>query len=139
MDTIVVGYDGSEYSDRALDRAVEIAKAMGAGLRVVSAVKVGQAAHARSGGVGPVDPGDAEDLAEALEKGRGRLADAGVQAQMVEGHGDAADVIVSDAKDHDARLIVVGTHGKHFARRVVQGSVSTKVAQQAHCDVLIVR
>ena len=69
MDTIVVGYDGSEYSDRALDRAVEIGKSMGAGLRVVSAVKVGQAAHARSGGVGPVDPGDAEDLAEALEKG----------------------------------------------------------------------
>jgi nucleotide-binding universal stress UspA family protein len=139
MNTIVVGYDGSEQSDRALARAVDIGKAMGAGLRVVSAVKVGQAAHARSGGVGTVDPGDAEELAANLEKARGLTADAGIAVQMVEGHGDPADVVVQEAKDHDAGLIVVGTHGKHFAQRVLQGSVSTKIVQHAECDVLVVR
>ncbi len=139
MDTIVVGYDGSEHSDRALERAVEIAKSMGASLRVVGAAKVGGGAHPRGAGVSPVDPGDAEELAANLEKARGKLADAGVPTQLVEGHGDPAHVIITDAKDNDAGLIVVGTHGKGFTQRLVAGSVSTKVVHQAECDVLVVR
>ena len=139
MNTIVVGYDGSEHSDRALERALEIGKSMGAGLRVVSAVKIGQAAHARSGGVGTVEPGAAEELAASLEKARKIAGDSGVDVQLVEGHGDPADIIVDQAKENDASLIVVGTHGKHLVERVVQGSVSSKVVQQAHCDVLVVR
>lgn len=138
MDTIDVGYDGSEHADRALDRAVEIATSMKASLRVVCAAKIVGGAHPR-GGVSPVDPGDAEVLAESLEKARGRLADAGVPVQMVEGHGDPADIIIEDAKENGAGLIVVGTHGKGFTKRLVAGSVSTKVAQHAECDVLIVR
>ncbi len=138
MDTIVVGYDGSEHADRALDRAVEIGTSMGASLRVVCATKIVAGAHPR-GGVSPVDPGDAEVLDENLEKARGKLADAGVAVQMVEGHGDPADIIIADAKEHGAGLIVVGTHGKGFTKRLVAGSVSTKVAQHAECDVLIVR
>ena len=45
MKTIVVGYDGSEHSDRALDRAIQLADE-GAELIVVSA-----AGLTRSGGM----------------------------------------------------------------------------------------
>ena len=138
MDTIVVGYDGSEHSDRALERAVEIGKSLGASLRVVSAAKVIAGAHPR-GGVSPVEPGDEEELEQNIEKARGKLADAGVEVHLVEGHGDPADVIIEQAKEHDAGLIVVGTHGRGFVQRFVAGSVSTKLVQEAPCDVLVVR
>ena len=51
MDTIVVGYDGSEQSDRALARAVEIGKAMGAGLRVVRILEAATQSLAQRGRV----------------------------------------------------------------------------------------
>ncbi len=139
MNTIVVGYDGSEHSDRALERAVEIGKSMGAAIRVVSSAKLEGYGHPRSGGAGPVDPGELEEVRETLDKARGVVADSGIEVHFVEGHGDPADVLVSEAKEHGASLLVVGTHGKHLARRVVQGSVSSKVVQHAPCDVLVVR
>jgi len=137
MDLIVVGYDGSEHSDRALERAVEIGTSLGASLRVVSAAKVIAGAHPRGGS--PVEPGAEEDLAASIEKARGKLADAAIEAQLVEARGDPADVIVDQAKEHNAGLIVVGTHGRGRMGRMVAGSVSTKVVQNAACDVLVVR
>ena len=63
--------------------------------RVVSAVKIGQAAHARSRLASARSiPGDAEDLAREPRRGGAGSPTRRVQVQMVEGHGDPADVIV---------------------------------------------
>ena len=50
-----------------------------------------------------------------------------------------AEVIIEAAKQANADLIVVGTHGHGAAKRLVLGSVSTKLAHEAPCDVLVVR
>jgi nucleotide-binding universal stress UspA family protein len=60
-------------------------------------------------------------------------------ARYIEGHGSPADVIVDEAEDNGADLIVVGTRGLHAGRRLLLGSVSTKVVHHAPCDVLVVR
>ncbi len=48
-------------------------------------------------------------------------------------------VIIEKAKDWDADLIVVGSHGRGFWGRTLIGSVSDSVIHQAPCSVLVVR
>jgi nucleotide-binding universal stress UspA family protein len=138
MMKIVVGYDGSEHGDRALERAVGLAPG-GGSLIVVSAARL----TALGGGAGSassaVDPIEAEWAQSNLDKARERLAAKGVEARTVEAHGDPADALVRAAKDEGADLIIVGTRGLNAAQRALLGSVSTKVVHDAGCDVLVVR
>jgi nucleotide-binding universal stress UspA family protein len=136
MERIVVGYDGSEHARRALERATDIAKLRGARLAVVSAAPVSLLLR---GGAAAVEPVVAEERAAALEAARGYLADKGVEADFVEGHGDPADVLVQEAEERGGDLIVVGTRGLSTGQRWLLGSVSTKIVHHAPCDVLVVR
>lgn len=116
MERIVVGFDGSEQARKALERAAEIAD--GATLAVVCA---------------------AEARTAALATARSFLDQRGIEAVYIEGHGKSADVLVQEAEESGADLIVAGTRGLNAARRLVLGSVSTNVVQHAPCDVLVVR
>lgn len=136
MRSIVVGYDGSDAAKRALERAGELAKD-GVAVTVVNAVYV---PVPTGRGPAPVpDPVDLRDSSRALDEAKGFLAGRGITPRLVQGHGDPADVIVEEAKEVGADLIIVGTHGKNVAERLVLGSVSTKVVHHAPCDVLVVR
>ena len=136
MKTIVVGYDGTEASERALARAGDIAAAFGSSvvLTSVSTVMTG-AAH----GGGSVDPTDPPDEHESLlARGKDKLAERGIQAEVVLAMGDAAEAIVELAQQRGADLIVVGTREPGFFERLLGHSVSASVQRHAHCDVLIV-
>ena len=136
MKTIVVGYDGTEASERALTRAGDIAKAFGSGVVVTSVSSVMTGA---SHGGGSVDPTDSPAEHDALlTVARGKLADKGVEADTVLGVGDPAEAIVQLAEDRNADLIVVGTREPGFFERVLGHSVSAAVQRHARCDVLIV-
>lgn len=52
--------------------------------------------------------------------------------------GDAASIIVKYAEKKDFDLILMGTHGKKGANRIVFGSVTYRVAKKATCPVLTV-
>ncbi|MBI3205225.1 MAG: universal stress protein [Polyangiaceae bacterium] len=52
--------------------------------------------------------------------------------------GDAANVILERAKTAGVDLLVLGTHGRTGARRVVLGSVAERVVRLAPCPVLVV-
>lgn len=54
-------------------------------------------------------------------------------------HGKPFVGIVQYAREHDADLIVVGTHGRGFAAHLLLGSVAEKVVRKAPCPVLTVR
>jgi nucleotide-binding universal stress UspA family protein len=136
MKTIVVGYDETEPSKRALDRAAELAQAFGAKLIVTSVAPVLVSAGRGMGPIDPVDP-PSEHLAE-LEHARARLADKGVDAELVPAVGDPADTIVELADERHADMIVVGTREPNVLERLLGQSVSQSVSRQAHCDVLIV-
>jgi nucleotide-binding universal stress UspA family protein len=139
--SIVVGTDGSETAEIALQRAVELAGLSGAKLHIVSAY---EPAPARVGGNQPVAEAaewsvgsdfkvDAV-LQRAQETARGGNIDVEVHAPK----GDAADSLIEAAKEHGADLIVLGSRGMRGARRVL-GSVPNKVSHHAPCDVLIVQ
>jgi nucleotide-binding universal stress UspA family protein len=137
MERIVVGFDGSEHARKALERAADIAG--GATIAVVSAANVARSLRDPAGGVSPVDPADAQARAEALAEARKYLEERGVKGVFVEGHGRAADVIVDEARESGADLIVVGTRGLSAAKQMFMVSESTNVVHHAPCDVLVVR
>jgi nucleotide-binding universal stress UspA family protein len=146
--TIVVGYDGSDSADRALDRAAEFAKAFAAKLVVVSVAEL--PAYIPPYAAGPetgltampleepvlVDMKPEEVVGGVLDQARGRLA--GVDADFEARTGGADDAIIEVADERAAELIVVGTREPGFLSRLFEGSVSRDLAKRAHCDVLIV-
>jgi nucleotide-binding universal stress UspA family protein len=137
MERIVVGFDGSEHSRKALERAAEISN--GATVAVVSSADVQRYLRDPAGGASPVDPADVEARTKALAEAREYLEGRGINGVYVEGHGRPADVIVQEAQESGADLIVVGTRGHGAARQLFMGSVSTNVMHHATCDVLVVR
>jgi nucleotide-binding universal stress UspA family protein len=131
MRKIVIGYDGSNSAQRALERAAEFVD--GGSITVVSAV------HRVAGKSGPAyDPIEQEDHLRHLKEARSRLAKLGIEAEVIEGHGDPARVIAEQASESQADLIVVGNEHKNLIERLVEGSVSAGVTRRAHCDVLVV-
>ena len=68
-----------------------------------------------------------------------KLAKSGFQIREALRLGKPADEILTVAKQEKADLIVTGAKGVGAIRRVLLGSVSTRVVQHAHCGVLVVR
>jgi nucleotide-binding universal stress UspA family protein len=118
---ILVAFDGSEASRRALDVAARLT-GYGSTLAVVSVGRV------RNGSV-------RELLTEAHE----RLLARQVTATYHERAGEPADEIVEAARALEADLVVVGRRGGVGLTEPLPGSVSAAVVRDAPCDVLVVR
>lgn len=136
MSTIVVGYDQTPESQRALERAATLGKALGAKL-VVTSVTPLMVSAGRSGG--PIDPTDPpEKHAAELEAARAFLEGQGIDADYQGAVGEPADAIVQLADERGAEMIIVGVREHGFINRLLGASVSEAVSHHAHCDVLIV-
>ncbi|MHB1569755.1 MAG: universal stress protein, partial [Solirubrobacteraceae bacterium] len=134
--TILVGYDETEVSHRALERGAMLARALGAKLVVTSVAPVATSAAARSIGADPVEPG-AEHRAE-LAQARAYLDGEGLSAEYIEALGHEAESILDAGRQRSADLIVVGARELSVVQRLLGQSVSDAVSHGARCDVLIV-
>ena len=133
MKRILLAYDGGEPAKRALRQTIELAKAFGAEVGVISVVPT------RSGRV-PVDPWDDRTVhAEELLEARRSLRQAGIEAEMLEPGGDVARTIERVADERGYDTIVVGTRGLGSLAKTLQGSVSEHVAAHAHTTVIVAR
>lgn len=79
----------------------------------------------------------AEDAQEALDLALGDLAAAGHRADGTIRVGDPATTILMAAREFDADLIVVGTHGRTGEERARAGSVAEDVLKRSACGVLV--
>jgi nucleotide-binding universal stress UspA family protein len=136
MEKILVAYDETEPSKRALERAVELAKAFGAKVIVTSVAPV---VHTTVRSAGPVDPIDTPaHHEEELSHAHAYLEERGIDAELVPAIGEPARAIVLIADQHDVDLVVVGTREPGLVERVMRHSVSQDVAKRVHRDLLIV-
>jgi nucleotide-binding universal stress UspA family protein len=94
-------------------------------------------------GLAPSPPGsyeaEAADAWRQLEragKTAEEIARAHVGVQMVEG--SPVDDILRIARESEADLVVLGTHGRTGLRRAMLGSVAESVVRRAPCSVLVV-
>lgn len=141
---ILVPVDGSETSTLGLNEAVKMAKAQGSQLRLVHIVNEYLLDCTYSAGV------YATSLIESL-RNRGQIVlDHAEAAALLQGlkpecvlletiGGRAADLILAQAKEWSADLIVMGTHGRRGLVRIALGSDAEAVVHGATVPVLLVR
>jgi len=76
---------------------------------------------------------------EAADRVAKMISSAGFRVTTSVATGDAKSVILEDAAEWHADLIVLGSHGRKGLGRFLLGSVSEAVARHARCSVQIVR
>jgi nucleotide-binding universal stress UspA family protein len=142
--SIVVGTDGSQTAGEAVREAIELAKAVGATVDVVSAYEpVSKQRLREEARQAPEDlqwmVNPREDVEATLREAADRIEEAGVEVATYAREGDPADAILDVAEERSADLIVVGNKGMTGAKRFLLGSVPNKVSHHAPCSVLIIR
>ncbi len=142
---ILVAIDGSPTSERALEEAMGLARALGAQLRLVHAVD--EVTWNWEGEW--INP---QELWDAMAKGGKALLDARVErvkaagleadSQLIEittAGQRLSEAIVQAAESWPADLIVAGTHGRRGLSHLLLGSVAEGIVRVASKPVLLVR
>ena len=142
--SIVVGTDGSETATEAVRQAVELAKATGAKVELVSAYEPVSNQRLREESTQVPDDmqwmvNPREDVDATLDQACAIAGEAGIETGKYARQGDPADAILDVAEETKADLIIVGNKGMTGARRFLLGSVPNKVSHHAPCSVLIIR
>lgn len=132
---VLLAYDGSDGARRALDTVAALHHEGDVVTIVGSAEGLPLFGYA---GTLPT-PEQEKERHRQLVEAETALAARGIEATLVERHGDPATAILDEAGQRDVDLIVLGTRGLSAAERWLLGSVSTKVAHHAHCSVLVAR
>ena len=142
--SIVVGTDGSDTATQAVRQAIELARAVGARIELVSAYEPVSDARLREESLQV--PADLQwminpraDVQATLEAAASEIRAAGVEVETFALQGDPADAILDVAEERGSDLIVIGNKGMTGAKRFLLGSVPNKVSHHAPCSVLIIR
>ena len=141
---ILFATDGSPSAALAQEKAIELARVLGAQLVAVSVAHpalppVGYGGYGYSDVVAELTKADHKRLETLLSEVAGAAEVAGVSCSTVVANGFAVEEICRRASEYEAQLIVVGSHGWGAARRLFSGSVSTGLVHTAPCPVLVVR
>lgn len=135
---ILVAVDGSEYSNKVLDKAIEYAKLLDGEIVFVNCHKrfpaiIGQ----------PYRDKEIADIISGAEKlvkpflQRFKNENIPVEERLME---EPAGTMISDiAKIEKCDLIIMGSRGLTNLASMIVGSVTNRVLQTAPCSVLVVR
>ena len=150
---ILIAYDGSEVSRAGVRRAAELFAGRPAVLVTVSEPALAAVSVALTGSVGvgmlPSDPETIDAVAGRRREHASSVAADGaefarsvglvVEPHAVRDEGNVADTLIRIARERDAAVVVVGSHGISGLRTRLLGSVSRKLIE--HCDrpVLVIR
>jgi nucleotide-binding universal stress UspA family protein len=142
---ILVPVDGSPTATSGLDEAVRMAAPTGAEIRLLHVVD----AWTYSNGFETpaiyceeVLPRMRREGERILAEARERVTSAGVAVSMVLAEKvahDVADLVVAEAKEWRADLIVIGSHGRRGFDRFMMGSDAERIVRSAPVPVLVVR
>jgi len=133
--TIILGYDGSEGSRKAVDMAAELARTCQASIIVVSAF------HQMPRVTQP-KTNDFKDIHETRTLADDLVAELelmGISAETDVLEGPPADALLNAAEAHEADLIVVGSRGLGQFKGLLLGSTSDRVLHFATIPVLVAR
>lgn len=135
--SILVPTDGSQFSVRAAEHAVKMAKVMKSKIIALHILDARPLA---------LYAGSEKDVFKRNMEARGRehlkkvveMAK-GVEVEEVLKEGLPADEIGRIARDRGVDLIVIGTRGLTAARRLLLGSTAEEVVKWSPCPVMVVK
>jgi nucleotide-binding universal stress UspA family protein len=137
---ILVPIDGSNYSNRAAEYAIGIAKAHNAEILlayVVDELVVDQFANGAERSA--IEAELKNDGQRTLNYAESMLEKAGVKSSSMLLKGRPFEQIVNTTKSFDIDLVVMGTYGRRGAERILIGSVAERVIEYSPCPVLVVK
>lgn len=140
---ILVPIDGSETGGRGLQEAIRLARDLGARIRLVHVINT-------TPWVTQGSPGVIEELLTQFRstgesivheaKTAVRSFSIEVDDRLIEAIGErAGEIVVAQANDWPADLIVCGTHGRRRLRRLLMGSDAEYIVMHSPVPVLLVR
>ena len=142
MKKILVPFDGSGYSEKAFEKAVEIAEKFESELIVMTVL---QSKIPDSAGVSIERLQELQDEQEnqattMLRKLETKAKNRNIPFSIKIIHNpSASDGIVTFAENSNIDLIVMGSHGRTGLTKIVLGSVANGVVGHANCPVLITK
>lgn len=140
---LVVGYDASPPSEKALERGFAEAKERGTSLVIVVVAGI------QYGSIDPLDPmsgvaaippipeGGPVEIQPILELARQKLAGAGADGRVEWSLGDPATEIVRIARESNAKTIVVGNHHHSALGRFFGTDTAAELERHPEFEVLV--
>ena len=142
---VVVAFDGSGDSVKAVRLACSIVSKFGSKLTVVHVYNSPAMVFAGGAGMPIPNYSELEDAAKGaatatLSKGVQTAGEYGVKArgELIEAP-SVVEALVGFATDQGVDLIVAGTRGMTGFKKLIMGSVTSGLVSHSHCPVLIVR
>ena len=138
---ILVPYDGTNFSNRAFQRALDIAKKDGSKITIFTVIE-GEYSAVR--GFSKVNPQVIKKQQSAAKKYISKLestaknSDVSISVKIKQG-AKIVKEIANFAKSKKSNLIVMGSHGRTGLNKLILGSVANGIAQQAKCSVMVVK
>ena len=149
---VIIGFDGSPSAEHALGQAAALLSVREA--LVVTVWEAGaayatldsptmQAAPMDLGAAAMADQAMLEGVRQTAERGARIAREVGFEVEgeglVVNGEESTATALVRLAAEREASVVVVGSHGHGRLDRILMGSTSRHVVENAGCPVLVVR
>lgn len=136
---ILLAYDGSEASKKALKKALDVAAKENGELTILSVTEPVCPVSITEKECSLLDSALRNETRQLLEKLKADMGKGPVKIKTVVKEGQPAEEIIKYAKENKMDVVLTGSHGRHGAKRFFLGSVSLRVAERAPCSVYIVR
>lgn len=141
---ILLAFDGSKFSDAAVQAVIAQAHPTDAEIRVLHVVEPPALLETREMSayhsvLEKMWEAEKKQAQELVEKTAEHLRARGLKATGTVEYGDPKSKILEAAKDWHTDLIVLGSHGRKGLEHFLLGSVSEAVARHSPCSVEIVR
>jgi nucleotide-binding universal stress UspA family protein len=135
MASLVVGYDGSDRGDAALDKALELS----GGLEAEVVVVFGYAPPGIWGGEIAEHEEAIEELGEkVVTRAKERAAERGASIETRLVPKKASEALIEVANERQATMIIVGSYGETPLKGAILGTTSYKLLHSTERPVLIV-
>ncbi len=136
VERLLLSTDGSEYSEGATREAIKLAKKCSSKLWVMSVAETNPEFEALAPQITEKAGKAARELVEALQA---RAKKEGVDCTGIVHQGeDSYKYIVDEAAKNKISMIVMGRRGRTGLKRLMMGSVTSRVIGHAPCNVLVV-
>jgi len=136
---IIVAYDGSTFAQKAIDKAVELAKKEETEIICVNVIEEYCPIGLTEIDCTIVREMQTKESNAITANALAEFKKAGVNARVIIETGSPAEMIIEVAKKEGADMIIAASHGKHGAKKFAFGSATARLIEHSPVPVLVVK